>query len=162
MTPFLIVSSKGLLVNNNSTTRLAIGYHKWQLFQQNWNNFFTVNSLVVSGGKSGFRYLANKYLGVFIHDKIGQNFGVFLTTALFTLELRHKMHCVYAIIFFFQKFGLNLSEFIHLSSSIRSCVNVLLSDRREFISSRNLVRSVISTALLFKEVRFSMPPKKID
>ena len=42
--------------------------------------FFTVNSLVVSGDKIGFKYLANKYVGVFIADKIGRNLGVLLTT----------------------------------------------------------------------------------
>ena len=53
--------------------------------------FFTVNSLVVSGDKMGFKYLANKYVGVFIADKIGRNFGVLLTTALCTLGLPYKM-----------------------------------------------------------------------
>ena len=35
--------------------------------------FFPVNSLVVSGDKIEFQYLANKYVGVFFADKIGQN-----------------------------------------------------------------------------------------
>ena len=46
---------------------------------------FTVNSLVISGDKIGFKYLANKYLGVFIADKMGCNYGVLLTTVLHTL-----------------------------------------------------------------------------
>ena len=49
--------------------------------------FFTVNSLVVNGDKIAFKDLANKYVGVFIADKIGLNFGVLLTTILCTLEL---------------------------------------------------------------------------
>ena len=53
--------------------------------------FFTVNSLVVSGDKIGFKYLANKYVGVFIADKIGRNFGVLLMTVLCTLGLPDKM-----------------------------------------------------------------------
>ena len=50
-----------------------------------------MNSLVVSGEKRRFRYLANKYVGVFIAVKIGQNLGVLLTTVLHTLGLPHKM-----------------------------------------------------------------------
>ena len=38
-----------------------------------------------------FKYLANKYVGAFIADKIGQNFGVLLTTVLCTLVLPYKM-----------------------------------------------------------------------
>ena len=53
--------------------------------------FFTVNSLVVSGDKIGFKYLANEYLGVFIADKIGLNFGVLLTTVLCTLGLPYRI-----------------------------------------------------------------------
>ena len=53
--------------------------------------FFTVNSLVVSGDKIGFKYLANKYVGVFIADKIGRNFGALLMTVLCTLGLPYKM-----------------------------------------------------------------------
>ena len=53
--------------------------------------FFTVNSLVVSGDKIGFKYLANEYLGVFIADKIGLNFGVLLTTVLCTLGLAYRI-----------------------------------------------------------------------
>ena len=52
--------------------------------------FFTVNSLVVSGEKIGLKYLANKYVGVVIANKIGRNFGVLLTTALYTLRLPYK------------------------------------------------------------------------
>ena len=52
--------------------------------------FFTVNSLVVSGEKIGLKYLANKYVGVFTANKIGRNFGVLLTTALCTLRLPYK------------------------------------------------------------------------
>ena len=50
-----------------------------------------MNSLVVSGDKIGFRYLANKYVAVFIADKIGRNFGVLLTTVLYTLGLPYRM-----------------------------------------------------------------------
>ena len=50
-----------------------------------------MNSSVLSGDKVGFKYLANKYVGVFIADKIGHNFGVLLTTILCTLELPYKM-----------------------------------------------------------------------
>ena len=55
------------------------------------NNFFTVNSLDVGVGKVGFEYFANNYLGVFIADKIGWNFGVLLAIILCTLELLYKM-----------------------------------------------------------------------
>ena len=37
--------------------------------------------------KIGFKYLANKYVSVFIADKIGRNVGVVLTTVLCTLGL---------------------------------------------------------------------------
>ena len=40
---------------------------------------FPVNSLVVSGYKIEFQYLANKYVGAFFADKIGRKFGVLLT-----------------------------------------------------------------------------------
>ena len=53
--------------------------------------FFTVNTLVIGGDKIGFKYLAKKYVGVFIADKIGRNFGVFLTNVLCTLGLPHKI-----------------------------------------------------------------------
>ena len=49
--------------------------------------FSTVNSLVVSSDKIVFKYLANNYVGVFIADKIGLNFGVLLMTILFTLGI---------------------------------------------------------------------------
>ena len=60
----------------------------------NSKDFFTVNSLVVSGDKIGFKCLANKYVGVFITDKIGRNFGVLLTTVLCTLGLPYKIAVV--------------------------------------------------------------------
>ena len=53
--------------------------------------FFTVNSLDVSGDKIGLKYFANKYVGVFIADKIGRNFEVFLATLLCTLGLLYKI-----------------------------------------------------------------------
>ena len=56
--------------------------------------FFTVNLLVVSGDKIGFKYWANKYVGVFITDKIGRNFGVLLAIVLCTLGLPYKMPAV--------------------------------------------------------------------
>ena len=52
---------------------------------------FTWYSLEVSGDKIGFRYLSNKYVGIFIADEIGQNLGVFLTNAWRTLRLPYKM-----------------------------------------------------------------------
>ena len=52
--------------------------------------FFTVNLLVVSDDKIGFKYLANKYLVVFTANKIGRNFGVFLAT-VYTFGLPHKI-----------------------------------------------------------------------
>ena len=76
--------------------------------------FFTVNSLVVSGDKIGFKCLANKYVGVLIADKIGRNFGVFLTTVLCILGLPYKMPGVVPI-------GLILSNsFYELFSSFLS------------------------------------------
>ena len=45
---------------------------------------FTEYSLVVRVEKVGFRYLANKYVGVFIADKKCRTFGVLLTTVLCT------------------------------------------------------------------------------
>ena len=53
--------------------------------------FFIVNSIVVSGDKIGFKHLANKYVGVFIADKIGRNFGVSLRTVLYSLGLPYKI-----------------------------------------------------------------------
>ena len=53
--------------------------------------FFTVNSLVVNGDKIAFKYLPNKYVGVFIADKIGLNFGVLVTTVLCTSELPYRI-----------------------------------------------------------------------
>ena len=47
--------------------------------------------LVVRGDKIAFKYLANKYVGVFIADKTGRNFGVLLTSVLCTLGLPCKM-----------------------------------------------------------------------
>ena len=47
---------------------------------------FTVYSLVISGDKIGFRYLASKYVGVFVADKTGWHFRVLLTTVLCTLD----------------------------------------------------------------------------
>ena len=41
---------------------------------------FTVNSLVVSDDKIGFKYLDSKYVSVFIADKIGRNIALLLTT----------------------------------------------------------------------------------
>ena len=52
---------------------------------------FTVNSFVVSGGKIGFKFLANKYVGLYIADKIDRDWGVLLTTVLCTLGLPCKM-----------------------------------------------------------------------
>ena len=46
---------------------------------------FIVNSLFVRSDKIGFEYLANKYVGVFIANKTGRNFGVLLTTVLYTI-----------------------------------------------------------------------------
>ena len=47
-----------------------------------------VNSFIVYDDKIGFKYLANKYVRVFIADKIVPNFGVLLTTVLCTLGLQ--------------------------------------------------------------------------
>ena len=41
----------------------------------------------MSGDKIGFKYLANKHVGVFIADKIGWNFGVLSTSVLCTWGL---------------------------------------------------------------------------
>ena len=51
----------------------------------------SVSLLLVSGDKIGFKYLANKYVVVFIAVEIGRNFGVLLTTVLYTLGLPDKM-----------------------------------------------------------------------
>ena len=45
----------------------------------------------MSGDKIGFEHLVNKYVDVFIADKIGQNFGVLLTTVLCSLGLPCKI-----------------------------------------------------------------------
>ena len=55
------------------------------------NKLFIVNWLDVGVGKVGFEYFTNNYLGVFIADKIGWNFGVLLAIILCTLELLYKM-----------------------------------------------------------------------
>ena len=49
---------------------------------------------VVSGNKINkmeFKHFANKYVGMFIADKIGRNFEVLLKTVLCTLGLLYKM-----------------------------------------------------------------------
>ena len=51
----------------------------------------TVNSLVVRRDKRGFRYSANKYVGLYIADKIFQNFGFLLKTILYTSGLLYKI-----------------------------------------------------------------------
>ena len=56
--------------------------------------FFTVNSLVASSDNIGFKYLANKYVGVSVAGKIGQNFGVLSTSVLCPLILPYKMPSV--------------------------------------------------------------------
>ena len=38
-----------------------------------------------------FKHFANKYVGMFIADKIGRNFEVLLKTVLCTLGLLYKM-----------------------------------------------------------------------
>ena len=45
----------------------------------------------MSGDKIGFKHLANKYVGVFIADKIGRNFGVLLRIVLYSLGLPYKI-----------------------------------------------------------------------
>ena len=56
--------------------------------------FFTVNSLVVSDDKIGFKYLGNIYVDIFIADKIGQNFGELLMIVLCTLGFPFKIPAV--------------------------------------------------------------------
>ena len=85
---------------------------------------FTANSLAVSGDKTGFKYLANKFVGVFIADKIGQNFGMLLTIVLCTLGSPYKMPGVVSI-------GQILSNLFP----------------EDFTSSKYLVRSVITSVL---------------
>ena len=53
--------------------------------------FFTLSLLVVSDDKIWFKYLAKKYVGVFIVDEIGRNFAALLTTVLSTLGLPQKI-----------------------------------------------------------------------
>ena len=54
--------------------------------------FFTLSLLVVSDDKIWFKYLAKKYVGVFIIvDEIGRNFAALLTTVLSTLGLPQKI-----------------------------------------------------------------------
>ena len=59
-------------------------------FSTKSKELLTINSFVVICDKIGFKYLAHKYVGVFIADKIGLNFGVLLTTVLCTLGLPYK------------------------------------------------------------------------
>ena len=49
--------------------------------------FFTVYSLVLSGGKIKFACLACKYVGAVKVDKIDCNLGMLLTTVWCTLKL---------------------------------------------------------------------------
>ena len=73
----LMVSSKGILVKRESTSRLAI--YSWEscfrISSAKANESLTVNSLDVKGAKMGTKNLASLYAGVPIADKIGRNGG---------------------------------------------------------------------------------------
>ena len=60
-TQILIVSSKGILVNNESTSRLAMCNLEscWQISSAKWNESMTANSLAVDGVKNFSKNFAN-------------------------------------------------------------------------------------------------------
>ena len=78
----MIVSFNGMLLNNDSTSRIAIcsnlSYVAISLAKV--KESLTVNSLWVRGSSIGIENLAILYSGVFTADKIGRNFGKVLTT----------------------------------------------------------------------------------
>ena len=59
-TQISIVSSKGILVNNESTSRLAMCKLEscWKISSAKWNESMTVNSLAVEGVKNFSKNLA--------------------------------------------------------------------------------------------------------
>ena len=56
-----MVSSKGILVNKESTSRLAMCNLEscWQIYSAKWNESMTVNSLAVEGVKNFSKNFAN-------------------------------------------------------------------------------------------------------
>ena len=56
-----IVSSKGIQVNNESTSRLAMCKLEscWQIYSAKWNESMTINSLAVEGVKNFSKNFAN-------------------------------------------------------------------------------------------------------
>ena len=60
-TQILIVSSKGIVVNNESMSRLAMCKLEscWKISSAKWNESMTVNSLAVEGVKNFSKNLAN-------------------------------------------------------------------------------------------------------
>ena len=85
----LIVSFNGMLVNKDSTSRLAI-YNELSynvIFLAKVKESLIVNSLWVRGSGIGMKNLAKLYPGVFITDGIGRNFGKLLAAGLWILRL---------------------------------------------------------------------------
>ena len=80
----MIVSFNGMLVNKDSTSRLAI-YRELSyvvISLAKLKESLILNSLWVRGSSIGIKNLAILYPGVFIADRIGQSFGKLLTTGL--------------------------------------------------------------------------------
>ena len=78
------VSSNGMLVKRDSTSRLAMK-SSWVLISNFFSKFKTVFSvyiLVVIGPSSGTRNLARLYVGVLIADIIGLKGGQLSTNCL--------------------------------------------------------------------------------
>ena len=68
----LMVSSKGIFVNKESLSRLAMCKLEswWQISSAKWNEWVTVNSLAVAGVKIFSKNFANLLVGVPIAEKI--------------------------------------------------------------------------------------------
>ena len=83
-----IVSSKGMLVSREFTSKLPIKKSgRWSTISSaKWKESYTVNSLVVKGFKIGTKNFADLSVGVFKTDKIGRNGGRSSTFALCTLH----------------------------------------------------------------------------
>ena len=84
----IIVSSNGMLVKRDSTSRLAMkSPGSWSAISlENSKLFFTVYILAVIGSRRGTKNLARLYVGVLIADIIGLKGGQLSTNCLWTLQ----------------------------------------------------------------------------
>ena len=75
LTKLSIVSFNEMLVNKDSTSRLAIYSTLYVISLAKLKESLIVKSLLVRNSSIGIKNLAILHLAVFIADRIGQNFG---------------------------------------------------------------------------------------